>query len=86
MIPTSLPANFRADLAKPTNDAWEKMQEELSHLSTRGTQSIAKGSAHYIQGDRPDLVVDAVRNVVNQARQDQASTQTETLICLPVPT
>jgi pimeloyl-ACP methyl ester carboxylesterase len=63
------------DLTKPTNDAWEKMQEELSHLSTRGTQSIAKGSAHYIQGDRPDLVVDAVRNVVNQARQDQASTQ-----------
>jgi hypothetical protein len=65
------------DLAKPTNDAWEKMQEELAHLSTRGTQSIAKNSAHYIQVDRPDVVVDAVRNVVNQARQDQASAQTK---------
>jgi pimeloyl-ACP methyl ester carboxylesterase len=56
------------DLARPTNDAWEKMQEELAHLSTRGTQAIAKNSSHYIQIDRPDLVVDAVRDVVEQAR------------------
>lgn len=57
------------DLAKPTNEAWEKMQEELAHLSTRGTQMIAKNSAHYIQLDRPDVVIDAVRTVVQQVRQ-----------------
>lgn len=57
-----------ADLAKPTNEAWEKMQEELAHLSTRGTQTVAKGSAHYIQLDRPDVVIEAIHNVVNQAR------------------
>ena len=56
------------DLVKPTNDAWEKMQEELAHLSTRGTQVIAKNSGHYVQLDRPDLVVETVRNVVDQAR------------------
>jgi len=61
-------AELPADLAKPTNEAWEKMQEELAHLSTRGTQAIAKGSAHYIQIDRPDVVIDAVRSVVDQAR------------------
>jgi hypothetical protein len=59
------------DLAKPTNEAWEKMQEELAHLSTRGTQTVAKNSAHYIQIDRPDVVIDAVRNIVEQARQAQ---------------
>lgn len=59
------------ELAKATNDAWEKMQEELAHLSTQGTQTIAKNSAHYIQIDRPDLVVDAIRHVVEQARQIQ---------------
>lgn len=59
------------ELAKPTNEAWEKMQEELAHLSTRGTQTVAKNSAHYIQSDRPDVVIDAVRNVVEQARQAQ---------------
>jgi pimeloyl-ACP methyl ester carboxylesterase len=61
-------ADLPSDLAKPTNDAWEKMQEELAHLSTRGTQVIAKNSAHYIQIDRPDVVIDAVRNVVEQVR------------------
>lgn len=62
-----------ADLVKPTNDAWEKMQEELGHLSTRGRQSIVKNSAHYIQFDRPDAVIDAVEDVVAQARSNAAS-------------
>jgi pimeloyl-ACP methyl ester carboxylesterase len=61
-------AELPADLARPTNDAWEKMQEELAHLSTRGTQTIAQNSSHYIQIDRPDLVIDAVHAVVEQAR------------------
>ncbi len=63
-----------ADLAKPTNDAWEKMQEELAHLSSKGTQTIAKNSSHYIQIDRPDVVIDAVRSVVEQTRQVQPGT------------
>jgi pimeloyl-ACP methyl ester carboxylesterase len=67
--PDKASAELPADLVKPTNDAWEKMQEEMAHLSTRGTQSIVKGSAHYIQVDRPDAVIDAVRAVVNQAQQ-----------------
>lgn len=67
-------AEFPADLAKKFNDAWEKMQEEQAHLSTRGVQRIAKNSAHYIQHDRPDMVVDAVHEVVEQARANaQAS-------------
>jgi pimeloyl-ACP methyl ester carboxylesterase len=59
------------DLVKPTNDAWEQMQEELTHLSTRGKQVIAKRSGHYIQLDRPDLVIEAVRSVVDQTRKAQ---------------
>ncbi len=66
-------ADLPVDLAKPTNEAWEKMQEELAHLSTRGTQQIAKNSSHYIQIDRPDLVIDAVRSVVEQARAAQSA-------------
>ena len=61
-------SEFPPDLAKPINEAWEKMQEELAHLSTRGTQTIAKNSSHYIQIDRPDIVIEAVHNVVDQAR------------------
>ncbi len=64
-----------ADLAKPMNQEWEKMQDELSHLSTRGTQAVAKNSAYYIQLDRPDLVIDAVHRVVDEARQSTVSSQ-----------
>lgn len=61
------------ELAKTTNAEWERMQEELAHLSTRGTQTIAKNSAHYIQVDRPDVVIDAIHNVVDQARANQSA-------------
>jgi pimeloyl-ACP methyl ester carboxylesterase len=57
------------DLVKPTHDAWQQMQNELAQLSTRSTHVIAKNSGHYIQIDRPDLVIEAVRKTVEQARQ-----------------
>jgi pimeloyl-ACP methyl ester carboxylesterase len=59
------------DLVKPMNDAWDQMQNELAHLSSRGTRSVAKNSSHYIQLDRPEVVIEAVRNVVEQARSNQ---------------
>jgi pimeloyl-ACP methyl ester carboxylesterase len=67
--PSTPQPDLPADLVKPTKDAWEKMQEELARLSTKGTQIVAKNSGHYIQLDRPELVIDAVRKVVDQARQ-----------------
>ena len=70
---TSAPVpDIPADLVKPFNDAFEQMQEELTHLSSRGTRTIAKNSSHYIQFDRPGAVVEAIRGVVNQARQNQS--------------
>lgn len=70
--PNKPSSDLPPDLAKPTNDVWERMQEELAHLSTRGTQTVVKTSAHYIQIDRPDVVIEAVRQVVEQARQVQS--------------
>ena len=65
-------ADLPPDLAKSTNEAWSKMQEELSHLSTRGTRTVARNSAHYIQNDRPDVVIDGIRAVVDQVRQSSS--------------
>ena len=45
------------------------MQDELGQLSNHSSHVIAKNSGHYIQLDRPDLVIEAVRNVVDHARQ-----------------
>jgi pimeloyl-ACP methyl ester carboxylesterase len=62
-----------ADLVKPMDDAWEQMQQELARLSTRGTRTVAKNSSHYIQLDRPDLAIGAIRTVVSQVLQVRSS-------------
>ncbi|HME34511.1 MAG TPA: alpha/beta hydrolase [Candidatus Sulfotelmatobacter sp.] len=64
--------SFPAGIAKPANEAWEKMQEELVHLSTQGTQVIATGSSHDVQMDRPDVVIEGIRSVVEQVRAAQS--------------
>jgi len=61
------------DVVQPTEQAWQQMQDELAQLSTKSTHVIAKNSGHYIQLDRPDLVIEAVRGVVDQARQIQSA-------------
>jgi pimeloyl-ACP methyl ester carboxylesterase len=65
-----LPGFIRADVAKLSETALGQMQEELSHLSTRGSFVVAKGATHYIQLDRPDLVIDAVHVAVATSRNE----------------
>jgi len=47
---------------------WQELQTELAALSTRSTHRVAERSGHYIQGDRPELVIDAIADVVDQTR------------------
>ena len=77
--PNAPAPDIPADLVKPMNDAWDQMQDELAHLSSRGTRTIAKNSSHYIQLDRPEVVVEAVHNVVDQVRQLQPVAEPEAL-------
>jgi pimeloyl-ACP methyl ester carboxylesterase len=57
------------DKATPDlKELWESMHQELARLSTNRSRVIAKGSGHYIQFDRPDVVIEAVQKVVGQCR------------------
>ncbi len=47
---------------------WVVMQAEEAHWSTRGRQILVPDASHYIQFDRPDLVIAAVDEVVGQVR------------------
>lgn len=47
---------------------WPEAQKRQAALSTKGVLIVAKGSGHYIQLEQPALVLDAVRQVVAQAR------------------
>ncbi|MFN7999226.1 MAG: alpha/beta hydrolase [Bryobacteraceae bacterium] len=71
--PDKLLSGVSAGVARAVNKAWESMQLELTRLSTNGVRVIAKGSTHYIQIDRPDVVIQAVQNVLSQCREARQS-------------
>lgn len=48
---------------------WRELQNELAGLSSVSRHVIAEKSSHYIHEDEPDLVVDAVRWVVERVRE-----------------
>jgi pimeloyl-ACP methyl ester carboxylesterase len=56
-----------ADLVKAER-AWMEMQDELRGLSSRSQRIVAKGSPHWVQIYRPELVAVQVQEIVNNAR------------------
>ena len=48
------------------NRIWvDELQARLAHLSTKGKQIIVPDSGHDIPSDRPDTIVNAVRDLCN---------------------
>jgi pimeloyl-ACP methyl ester carboxylesterase len=56
--------------AHPSPDRLRE-QEEVARLSSRGRQVVARTSGHWIPLDEPELVVEAVREVVFAVREAQ---------------
>lgn len=52
-----------------TSQGWLQLQKELAQRSSNGKQIIAEKSGHYIQFDQPELVIESVRQVVEQTRR-----------------
>jgi pimeloyl-ACP methyl ester carboxylesterase len=63
-LPPDLPTDLRAADASMSVE----LRKELATLSTRSTLIVAGESGHYIQLDQPELVIDAIRQVVEAAR------------------
>jgi pimeloyl-ACP methyl ester carboxylesterase len=61
-------AGFPPADAASAEHAWTEMQEELRALSSRSKRIVAKGSGHYIEVYRPELVIQAIREIVADAR------------------
>jgi hypothetical protein len=51
---------------KGANQLRDKMHEELCKLSTDCLQVEASKSGHFVWIDQPDIIVDAVRTVLNK--------------------
>jgi CubicO group peptidase (beta-lactamase class C family)/pimeloyl-ACP methyl ester carboxylesterase len=65
-----LPADFPAAL----NRAWHAGQDALAALAPNAKHTVATKSAHYIQIQEPQLVIDAIKEVVEAVRNPSSWT------------
>ena len=49
-------------------EQWLTFQRDLAAMSSRATHIIVKGGGHFVQKDKPDTVIEAIRHVVEQVR------------------
>ena len=56
-------------LAARVEQLWLELQDDSTSLSSNSAHIIAEGSGHCIQCDEPQLVVDAIRQVVESSRR-----------------
>lgn len=55
---------------------WQEGQRRLAALSTRGRLVVARKSSHMIQAEEPELVLEAVEQVRDEARARQGAPET----------
>jgi pimeloyl-ACP methyl ester carboxylesterase len=67
----------RTDTLARVQHDWVQLQEELARRSTRGQHRIVAGSDHMIPYEAPQTVVDAVRDVVAEIRDDSRADLTQ---------
>ncbi len=60
------PGRFSPEQADQTNKVWSELQADLVTKSSRGKQIIAEHSGHMINCEQPEIIVDAVREMVDE--------------------
>jgi pimeloyl-ACP methyl ester carboxylesterase len=66
--PVALPATVPAGFSAALEWAWRTEQERLAKLVPNAQHVVAGRSEHYIQLQQPDLVIRAIRRVVDRIR------------------
>ena len=57
---------------------WNDLQESLKALSPASRRIIARGSAHHVMIDRPDVVINGIREMVTDIREQTPDPQVGT--------
>jgi pimeloyl-ACP methyl ester carboxylesterase len=72
--PPPIPLTDAAKAQMPALHAeWSRMHDEMARLSTQGTNRFVPDAAHYIHHDSPQVVVDAINEVISAARRREDS-------------
>ncbi|MGG3563077.1 alpha/beta hydrolase [Neobacillus rhizosphaerae] len=60
-----LSAGKKAHYSIESQELWNEMQREIREISSNGEWVIAENSAHYIQNDEPEVVVSAIKKMID---------------------
>lgn len=60
-----LSAGKKSHYSRESQELWNEMQREILEISSNGELVIAENSAHYIQNDEPDVVVSAIKKLID---------------------
>ncbi|HET9395035.1 MAG TPA: hypothetical protein VFO36_03180, partial [Nitrospiraceae bacterium] len=71
-------SNLPADQAEAEWALVSKMHREIARLSTAGVARVIAGADHYIQLDKPEVVISAVTQVLSEARRRHGEEGTAT--------
>lgn len=66
--PEELPPGQNIELMEKMLVVWGELQEELAARSSNSSRIIAEESGHYIHLEQPELVIEAINQVVNEVR------------------
>jgi pimeloyl-ACP methyl ester carboxylesterase len=70
VLSRGVPIRYRSGVSvEQAERVWRDLQADLSALSTNSRHIIAEGSSHYVHLDQPDVVVDAIKWVVDEVRR-----------------
>lgn len=64
---------LKAEQGARFKQEWKALHAEQAAFSTRGRQRLVPDATHYIQVDRPEVVITAVRDVVDMVRADTSA-------------
>ena len=68
-IPRNASVTHHDDLNQRYETVWIELQEELASRSSRGEVRVASGAGHLIHHEKPQLVVEAIGDVIVRARR-----------------
>ena len=71
-VPVAIISAAHASDSEKFRNAWDELQGRLAAAYPRATRILATQSGHYVPFDQPDLVVGAIREVVEKARAKPA--------------
>jgi pimeloyl-ACP methyl ester carboxylesterase len=64
------PGLIPPEISRRFGEQWTQMQDELARLSANSSHVVATGSTHYVQIDRPDLVIASIQKVLDAAQRN----------------